>query len=206
MAGRCKWKPTGHVGIRPHSELENNPTLWGREDTIYEKEMQWFLQTEQSIKSLSLCVNMEIGQCSARVLWDTLIMNRKWERKSREYVFFPFALSDVCDNDTRTCFCRKWKQYALVCLMEIQWRLGHSGTVPSVQTTHWEWRFIHSTFRATHVFVAGQCEVFTCDVTGGASLFLCVERLDRRVQPEGHTGLCFCLLSSINNSKRQKNH
>lgn len=93
MVGRCKWKPTGRVGIRPHSELENNPTLWGREDTIYEKEMQWFLQTEQSIKRLSLCVNMEIGQCSARVLWDTLIMNRKWERQSREEIFFCLFLS-----------------------------------------------------------------------------------------------------------------
>lgn len=74
-------------------------------------------------KRLSLCVSMEIGQCRARVLRDTLIMNRKWETQTREEDVSLFPLTDHCDNDTRTCFGRKWKWYALVCLMKIDWRV-----------------------------------------------------------------------------------
>lgn len=141
VIGRWKWKPTSRTGIRIDSELENSPTLGMGRHHLWRKNAV-ISPHRTKHKRLSLCVNMEIEQCSPMVLRDTLIMNRKWERQSREEDFFlSFPLTNVCDNDTRTCFARKWKRYALVCLMEVKWRVV--VCISSVQTSHRLWGFVH---------------------------------------------------------------
>lgn len=77
---------------------------------------------------------------------------------------------------------------------------GHSCIISSVQTTHWVWGFIQNTFRATHVFVAGQCEVLLYMWCHKRNYFISL--LDIFIEeftPAGHIlrgfgGLCFCFL------------
>ena len=56
----------------------------------------------------SLVVNIEIGQCSAGVLRDTLIMNRKWEPcELGDEVFFKLMLTSMTLSGWRVILLRK---------------------------------------------------------------------------------------------------